>query len=195
MTGTVNAVSSARVGRIAGIVLLVAAFAVFPLVFTNPSITTYGIYTIFVAFAAAWNVFSGYSGYISPGHAVFFGSGACFTGIAANDWHLANSDVFALLPWPGFSAASPCRVRAVRPARAATHVRRDHDRGVLHLSAHGLQLAGDRRQLRALARRSISRRRPTTFRSYYVAFALAALTTAASGSSAVPGSACNCAPR
>ncbi len=84
--------------RLAGLAVLVAACIAFPLVFTNPAITNYGVLTlIFVAAAAGWNIFSGYSGYISLGHAVFFGSGAYFTGVATNDWHLQGSDVFALL--------------------------------------------------------------------------------------------------
>ncbi len=84
--------------RLAGLAVLVAACIAFPLVFTNPAITNYGVLTlIFVAAAAGWNIFSGYSGYISLGHAVFFGRGAYFTGVATNDWHLQGSDVFALL--------------------------------------------------------------------------------------------------
>ena len=49
------------------------------------------VYTlIFVAAASAWNLFSGFSGYISLGHAVFFGSGAYAVGIAARDWHVTG---------------------------------------------------------------------------------------------------------
>jgi branched-chain amino acid transport system permease protein len=89
-----------------GIVVLLAAFIAFPLVFTNGAVTTYGVYAlIFVAAAAAWNIFSGYTGYISLGHAVFFGTGAYFTGVATNDWHLQGSDVFALLPLAGVVGA------------------------------------------------------------------------------------------
>ncbi len=53
---------------------------------------------IFVAAAAAWNIFSGYSGYISLGHAVFFGSGAYTVGIARQRLELTGDAVFALLP-------------------------------------------------------------------------------------------------
>ncbi len=92
--------------RPAGTIALLAAVSVFPMVFTNPLVTEVGVYTlIFVAAAAAWNVFSGYSGYISLGHAVFFGSGAYFVGIAGRDWHLSGSGVFALLPLAGVLAA------------------------------------------------------------------------------------------
>ncbi|HKB32067.1 MAG TPA: branched-chain amino acid ABC transporter permease [Streptosporangiaceae bacterium] len=105
----------------AGIAALAAAAGVFPLVFTNPLVTEVGVYTlIFVAAAAGWNIFSGYSGYISLGHAVFFGSGAYFVGIAAKDWHLSGSGVFALLPLAGLLAA----VIAVPFGLVALRVRR-----------------------------------------------------------------------
>ncbi len=88
-----------RGAKIAWPVALVAVAAVFPAVFPNPVVTNYGVLTlIFVTVASAWNVFSGYSGYISLGHAVFFGSGAYALGIAAMDWHVTGTAVFALLP-------------------------------------------------------------------------------------------------
>ncbi len=108
-TGTGTSTTAERLtpaARSAGLVVLLAALAVFPLVFTNAAITNYGVLTlIFVAAAAGWNIFSGYSGYISLGHAVFFGTGAYFTGVATNDWHLQGSDVFALLPLTGLVGA------------------------------------------------------------------------------------------
>ncbi len=96
----------ALTSRLTGLAVIAAAFTAFPLVFTNAAITTYGVYTlIFVAAAVAWNIFSGYTGYISLGHAVFFGSGAYFTGVATIDWHLPGSDVFWLLPLTGVVGA------------------------------------------------------------------------------------------
>ena len=95
-------VSAGTVTRLTAIAALLAFAVAFPLVFTNPAVTTDAIYTlIFVAWAAAWNTFSGYSGYLSLGHAVFFGSGAYFTGIATHDWGLTGSQVFWLLPLAG----------------------------------------------------------------------------------------------
>jgi branched-chain amino acid transport system permease protein len=92
--------------RLALLAALLAFAVVFPLVFTNPAVTTDAIYTlIFVAWAAAWNAFSGYTGYLSLGHAVFFGSGAYFTGIATIDWGLTGSQVFWLLPLAGLLGA------------------------------------------------------------------------------------------
>jgi branched-chain amino acid transport system permease protein len=86
---------------------LAAAALVFPLVFSNPVATNYAVYAmIFVAVASAWNVFSGLSGYISLGHAVFFGSGAYTVGIAAKDWHINGVGVFALLPLAAVTGAA-----------------------------------------------------------------------------------------
>jgi branched-chain amino acid transport system permease protein len=98
---------TARIWRPVANLALLAAFVVFPLVFTNPAVTTDAVYTlIFVAAAAAWNVFSGYTGYISLGHVVFFGSGAYFTAIATLDWGLTGSEVFWLLPLAGLVSAA-----------------------------------------------------------------------------------------
>ena len=84
-------------------------------------VTNYAIYAlIFVAVVSAWNVFSGFSGYISLGHAVFFGSGAYTVGIAARDWHINGVAVFALLPL----AAAVGAVIAVPFGLVALRVRR-----------------------------------------------------------------------
>ncbi len=118
---TETAAARAWPWRPAGIAVACAALAVFPLVFTNPLVTEVGVYTlIFMAAATGWNIFSGYSGYISLGHAVFFGSGAYFVGIAAKDWHLSGSIVFALLP----VAAAVAAVIAVPFGLIALRVRR-----------------------------------------------------------------------
>ncbi len=79
----------------------------FPLVITDPTATTIAVYTvIFMAATTAWNIFSGYSGYLALGHAVFFGSGGYAVALAARDWHFKGGwDVFALLPFAGLVAA------------------------------------------------------------------------------------------
>ena len=107
--------------RAAGILVIAAALAFFPLVFTNGLVDTIGVdAVIFVSAAAAWNIFSGYSGYISLGHAVFFGTGAYTVAIGARDWHLAGDAVFALLPL----AAAVAAVVAVPLGLVALRVRR-----------------------------------------------------------------------
>jgi branched-chain amino acid transport system permease protein len=97
---------SATAWRGGGILALLAAAVVFPFVFNNPLVTTIGVDTmIFVGAASAWNIFSGYSGYISLAHAVFFGCGAYTAAIAARDWQLNGNVVFATLPLGGLVAA------------------------------------------------------------------------------------------
>ncbi len=105
----------------AAVVVFVAALAVFPLVFTNATVTTFGIDAlIFVTVVSAWNFFSGYSGYLSLGHAVFYGTGGYFLVIAARDWNFAGSGVFWLLPLAGLVAA----IIAVPVGLVALRVRR-----------------------------------------------------------------------
>ena len=110
--------------RLAGVLALAAAAAAaiaFPLVFSSPVMTNYGVYAlIFVTAVSAWNVFSGFSGYISLGQAVFFGSGAYAVGIAARDWHIGGVAVFALLPLAaavGAAIAVPFGLVALRVRR------------------------------------------------------------------------------
>lgn len=56
-------------------VALFCALVVFPLVFTNPAVTSIGVFTMmFLLAAIGWNIFA-YSGYISIGHAVYYGFG------------------------------------------------------------------------------------------------------------------------
>jgi branched-chain amino acid transport system permease protein len=118
MIGTVS-----RQRALAGLALAVLAVAAvaFPLVFSSPVMTNYAVYAlIFVAAVSAWNVFSGFSGYISLGHAVFFGSGAYAVGIAARDWHVTGTGVFALLPLAaavGAAIAVPFGLIALRVRR------------------------------------------------------------------------------
>ena len=85
-----------------GLLLVIVIAVLFPQVFTNPAVTNYGVLTlIFVTCATAWNIFSGNTGYISLGQAVFYGSGAYAMGIAARDWHIEGTAVFWLLPFSG----------------------------------------------------------------------------------------------
>ena len=118
MTGTVS-----RRRAAAGLALIVLGVVaiVFPVVFSSPVVTNYGVYAlIFVAVVTAWNMFSGFSGYISLGQAVFFGSGAYAVGIAAKAWHITGVSVFALLPL----AAAVGAVIAVPFGLIALRVRR-----------------------------------------------------------------------
>jgi branched-chain amino acid transport system permease protein len=70
-------VSGRRAVSGAALIVLAVAAAAFPVIFSSPVVTNYAVYAlIFVAVVSAWNVFSGFSGYISLGHAVF-GAASC----------------------------------------------------------------------------------------------------------------------
>ncbi|MDE3064915.1 MAG: branched-chain amino acid ABC transporter permease [Acidobacteriota bacterium] len=87
-------------------VAAVAAFAAFPLVVTNPSWTSIGVFTlIFMACTTSWNMFSGYSGYIALGSGVWYGIGAYTMTLCSVHWHLAPSaGLFWLVPLGGLFA-------------------------------------------------------------------------------------------
>jgi branched-chain amino acid transport system permease protein len=107
--------------RTGGLVLVLVVAAVFPLVITNATATDIAVNAmVFVAAASAWNIFSGFSGYLSLGHAVFFGTGVYTVGIIARDWNLSGDQVFALLPLAGLAGA----VIAVPLGLVALRVRR-----------------------------------------------------------------------
>jgi branched-chain amino acid transport system permease protein len=76
---------------------------------------------IYMASVSAWNIFSGYSGYLALGHAVFFGSGAYAIALMARDWHVpAGWSTVALLPLCGVVAgliAIPVGLVALRTRR------------------------------------------------------------------------------
>src|ERR1019366_10568038 len=107
--------------RWGGLAAALAVLVAFPLVITNALYTQFGVLTlIFVASVIAWNLFSGYSGYISLGHAVFFGTGAYAVGLLTEHWHLNGSQIFLLLPLGGVAGAAmgvPFGVSALRGRR------------------------------------------------------------------------------
>jgi branched-chain amino acid transport system permease protein len=97
-----------RASAAVALALVLAVFGVFPLVFTNPTATSIAVFTvIFMVATTSWNIFSGYSGYLALGHAVFFGSGGYAVALAARDWHVKGGwEVFALLPFGGLIGAA-----------------------------------------------------------------------------------------
>jgi branched-chain amino acid transport system permease protein len=111
-----------RAPALVGVAVVLALIAVFPLAVTDPTATSIGVFAlVFMVSASAWNVFSGYSGYLALGHAVFFGSGGYAVALAARDWHVAGGwAVFGLLPFGGIVAgliAIPFGLVALRTRR------------------------------------------------------------------------------
>jgi branched-chain amino acid transport system permease protein len=83
-----------------------AVLAAFPFVFPNPAVTSVAIFTLLFAVAATgWNVFSGYSGYVSLGHAAYLGIGSYSLAIMCQDWNIAGGYTpFFLVPVAGLIA-------------------------------------------------------------------------------------------
>jgi branched-chain amino acid transport system permease protein len=165
-----------------GVLAALVVAGIFPLVFTNPTATNFGVITlIFVAVASAWNLFSGYSGYLSLGHAIFYGTGAYFLVVAAKDWNLTGAAIFWLLPLAGAVAA----VIAIPLGLVALRVRR-HTFVVItiafffiaQLSASNLGITGGSSGLIVAA----PNWDPATFNNpfYYLALILATATVALS---------------
>ena len=86
--------------------LALVVFGLFPIVETNPSDQTIGVYTLlFMACAASWNMFSGYSGYIALGSSVFYGVGAYTMALVSIHAHMApGAAMFWLAPLGGLVA-------------------------------------------------------------------------------------------
>jgi branched-chain amino acid transport system permease protein len=91
--------------RVAIPLALVCAIG-FPFVFSNPATTSIAFFTVlYVAAASAWNLFSGYSGYMALGNAVFYGSGAYFIANVTNHLNLSGGvGIFAWVPVAGLFA-------------------------------------------------------------------------------------------
>jgi branched-chain amino acid transport system permease protein len=102
-------ISLRRAGAVAVVAGVGFVFATFPVLITkDPTATSIAVFTvIFMVATSSWNIFSGYSGYLALGHAVFFGSGGYAVALAARDWHVPGGwAVFALLPFGGLVAAA-----------------------------------------------------------------------------------------
>ena len=87
--------------------VVIAIFLLFPLLITDPTTTGIAFYAlVFMIAACAWNVFSGYTGYLALGHAVFFGSGGYALALLCQDLNVAGGwPTFAMLPLCGIVAA------------------------------------------------------------------------------------------
>jgi branched-chain amino acid transport system permease protein len=93
--------------RFGGLALAALIFVGFPLVITDPTATTIAFFTLcFMVAATAWNMFSGYTGYLALGHAVFFGSGGYALALLCQHLGVGGGwPSFALLPLCGVVAA------------------------------------------------------------------------------------------
>ena len=94
--------------RAGGLLVLLAFAAIFPLLFSNGETTSIAFFTLlFAAMVTGWNILTGYSGYISLGHAAYFGVGAYALALICKHWNVAAGyGVFLLVPVCGLIAAA-----------------------------------------------------------------------------------------
>jgi branched-chain amino acid transport system permease protein len=98
--------SSLALWRAAGLAVLLAVVALIPLA-GNVLLTQVGVLVLmYVGAAVAWNIFSGFTGYISLGAAVFFGVGVYTVALFTKHLNLVGGVVFAFYPLGGLVAAA-----------------------------------------------------------------------------------------
>ena len=92
--------------RVFGLLALLVLALVFPLLISDPGFDSIAIYTLLYAAAVTgWNLFSGYSGYISLGYASFTGIGAYTLALICDHWQIPSGFIpFMLLPVAGLVA-------------------------------------------------------------------------------------------
>ncbi len=88
------------------IAVLAFSFAL-PFAVGDPTLSSLFVNTLLICGAAsAWNIFSGYTGYLSLGHAVYYGLGAYTLAIVCNAWSLPGGFLpFVMLPLAGLVGA------------------------------------------------------------------------------------------
>ncbi len=97
-----------KIIKMAGLLVLLLFVIVFPMLFSNPAVTTIAVFTLmFAAATTGWNIFSGYSGYIALGHGAYFGLGAYTLAIMCQRWNIPGGYFpFLLVPVAGLVAAA-----------------------------------------------------------------------------------------
>jgi branched-chain amino acid transport system permease protein len=104
--------------------IALAAAIAFPQVVSSPLAITIAIFTlVFAIMATGWNILGGYTGYISLGHAVFFGIGAY--ALARLSDHITVStgyEPFFLLPLVGLIGAAFAVPLGIITLRTRRHV-------------------------------------------------------------------------
>lgn len=93
--------------RIWGLLVFVVLIIFLPLVVGDPTFTSIGVYVfLFTCSAVAWNLFSGFTGYISLGQGVYFGIGAYTLALLCQKYNVPGGiGPFLLLPFSGLVAA------------------------------------------------------------------------------------------
>jgi branched-chain amino acid transport system permease protein len=102
-----NPAQVSRLLRLLSLIAITVFVGIFPVVIApNDAVNTIAVFTLVGAIAVVgWNIFSGYTGYISLGSSVFYGLGAYTIGLASRYWHIPGGwEPFLLLPLAGLVA-------------------------------------------------------------------------------------------
>jgi branched-chain amino acid transport system permease protein len=94
--------------RIQVLIALVLCLLTLPVLIGDSTTVSLAVNVLLLTSAAvSWNLFSGYTGYISLGNATYFGIGAYVLAIGCQDWHIpAGFGPFFLLPVAGLFAGA-----------------------------------------------------------------------------------------
>ena len=93
--------------KLAGIVVAFAVALALPAIAPDPATTNIAVFTMmYIGLATAWNIMGGYTGYISLGHAGFFGFGSYTLGLLLAHLGLKGGYTpFLLVPVAGIATA------------------------------------------------------------------------------------------
>ena len=99
-----------RVGwgpKLLGLLAVAVVAILLPIIAPDPATTNVAVFTLmYVGLATAWNIMGGYTGYISLGHAAFFGFGAYSLGLMLVHLNIAPGyGPFFLVPVAGLLTA------------------------------------------------------------------------------------------
>jgi branched-chain amino acid transport system permease protein len=96
-----------RLLKPSGLLLLALVALALPFIAPDPATTNIAVFTVmYVGLATAWNIMGGYTGYISLGHAAFFGFGSYALGLMLNHLQIAPGYLpFLLVPVAGLLTA------------------------------------------------------------------------------------------
>ncbi|MDX6664147.1 MAG: branched-chain amino acid transport system permease protein [Solirubrobacteraceae bacterium] len=99
--------SRLSIGGVGRATVIFGALLAFPFVFGEHWVVNIGVFTLmYAALATAWNLLGGYAGYLSLGHAAFFGVGAYAIGVVFTHVGIgAGYRPFLVLPLVGLGVA------------------------------------------------------------------------------------------
>lgn len=113
-----------RIAQGLGLLLVIAVAVAFPRLGASPLVMTIAVFTlVFAIMASAWNILGGFTGYISLGHASFFGIGAYALALICQHYSVPGGyEPFFLLPVVGLISASCAVPLGIITLRARRHV-------------------------------------------------------------------------